>query len=113
MKNLKLFKRFMSMAVIAVALTSCFDFTSSENYTLIANFEYGSELTLRSDSTYYAEKGYAIGYNGTTSTVASASAVTAAIGDTITLTIPKLVRICKRLRRTKSRQDYRFAESQG
>lgn len=63
MKNLKLFKRFMSMAVIAVALTSCFDFTSSENYTLIANFEYGSELTLRSDSTYYAEKGYAIGYN--------------------------------------------------
>ena len=49
--------------MIAVALTSCFDFTSSENYTLIANFEYGSELTLRSDSTYYAEKGYAIGYN--------------------------------------------------
>ena len=53
----------MGMAVIAFALTSCFDFTSSENYTLVANFEYGTELTLRPDSTYYAEKGYAIGYN--------------------------------------------------
>ena len=63
MKVVKTIKRFMGMAAIAFALTSCFDFTSSENYTLVANFEYGSDLTLRADSTYYAEKGYAIGYN--------------------------------------------------
>lgn len=37
---------------------------------------------------------YAIGYNGTVSSVASATDVTAAIGDTTTLTIPKLVKIC-------------------
>ena len=37
---------------------------------------------------------YAIAHNGTTSSVASATAVTADIGDTITLTIPKLVKIC-------------------
>ena len=37
---------------------------------------------------------YAIGYNGTVSSVASATSVTAEIGDTITLSIPKLVKIC-------------------
>lgn len=63
MKVLKSLKRFMGMAVIASALTSCFDFTSTESYTLIADFEYGSALTLRPDSTYYAEKGYGIAYN--------------------------------------------------
>lgn len=63
MKVLKSLKRFMGMAVITFALTSCFEYTNSESYTLIANFEYGSDLKLRADSTYYAEKGYGIGYN--------------------------------------------------
>lgn len=63
MNVLNLLKRFMGMAAIAFALTSCFDYTNSESYTLVANFEYGSDLTLRPDSTYYAEKGFGIGYN--------------------------------------------------
>lgn len=37
---------------------------------------------------------YSIVHNGTVSTVSSATAVTADVGDTITLTIPKLIRIC-------------------
>ena len=63
MKVLKSFKRLMGMAVVAIALTSCFKYGNSENYTLVANFEYGSDLTLRPDSTYYAEKGFGIGFN--------------------------------------------------
>jgi hypothetical protein len=53
----------MSIAVSAFALSSCFDSTYSENYTLIASFEYGKQVTLRPDSTYFTTDGYAIGYN--------------------------------------------------
>ena len=63
MNVLKSVKRFVGAASIAFALTSCFDNANNEAYTLLANFEYGSELSLRPDSTYYSETGYAIGFN--------------------------------------------------
>ena len=63
MKVLKSLKRFAGMAVIAFALTSCFDFTSTESYTLVADFEYGTDLVTRPDSTYYPEQGYGVPYN--------------------------------------------------
>jgi hypothetical protein len=37
---------------------------------------------------------YALAYNGTVSTIASASAVVADIGDTVTLVVPKMIKIC-------------------
>lgn len=37
---------------------------------------------------------YALSYNGTVSTIASASAVTTDIGDTFTLVVPKMINIC-------------------
>lgn len=55
--------KFMGLAVSAFALSSCFSSTYSENYTLVASFEYGKQVTLRPDSTYFATNGYAIGYN--------------------------------------------------
>ena len=55
--------RLAGIAALAVSLTSCFNSTHSETYTLIASFEYGSLVTLRADSTYYAENGFGIGYN--------------------------------------------------
>lgn len=37
---------------------------------------------------------YSLAYNGTVSTIASAEAVAAAIGDTFTLVVPKMIKIC-------------------
>lgn len=37
---------------------------------------------------------YALSYNGTVSTIASASTVAADIGDTFTLVVPKMINIC-------------------
>lgn len=48
---------------IACMFTSCLTSTYSESYMLVANFEYGSTLKLRADSTYYAENGFSIPYN--------------------------------------------------
>lgn len=63
MRVLRSIIKFMSIAVSAFALSSCFDSTYSENYTLIASFEYGKQVTLRPDSTYFTTDGYAIAYN--------------------------------------------------
>ena len=63
MRTLRGIIKFMSIAVSAFALSSCFDSTYSESYTLIASFEYGKQVTLRPDSTYFTTDGYAIGYN--------------------------------------------------
>ena len=37
---------------------------------------------------------YALSYNGTVSTIASASAAVTDVGDTVTLVIPKMIKIC-------------------
>ena len=63
MKLFTTLNRIIGIAVIACALNSCFNYVNTESYTLVANFEYGSDLTVRPDSTYYAEKGIGIGYN--------------------------------------------------
>ena len=63
MKLFTTLKRFIGVAVIACALSSCFSYINTESYTLVADFEYGSDLVVRPDSTYYAEKGIGIGYN--------------------------------------------------
>ena len=72
-----------------------FSYNSTDTITLVQSGVY--QILVKADvtgTTATQSVGYAIGYNGTTSTIASAKAVTADIGDTITLTIPKLVRIC-------------------
>ena len=63
MKLFTTLKRFIGVAVIACALSSCFSYINTESYTLVADFEYGSDLVVRPDSTYYSEKGIGIGYN--------------------------------------------------
>lgn len=63
MRTLRGIIKFMSIAVSALAISSCFDSTYSESYTLIASFEYGKQVTLRPDSTYFSTTGYAIGFN--------------------------------------------------
>lgn len=55
--------KLVGAVVLAFALTSCLDSNYSQNYSLIANFEYGNSVKFRADSTYYAEGAYAIGYN--------------------------------------------------
>ena len=60
MRTLRGIIKFMSIAVSAFALSSCFDSAYSENYTLIASFEYGKQVTLRPDSTYFTTDGYLI-----------------------------------------------------
>ena len=63
MKILRVIINFIGVAVSALAISSCFDSTYSESYTLIASFEYGKQVTLRPDSTYFSTTGYAIGFN--------------------------------------------------
>lgn len=63
MKILRAIINFLGVAISAFALSSCFNSTYSESYTLIASFEYGKQVELRPDSTYFATTGYAIGYN--------------------------------------------------
>lgn len=63
MKILRGIINFVGIAISALALSSCFNSTYSESYTLIASFEYGKQVELRPDSTYFATSGYAIGYN--------------------------------------------------
>lgn len=55
--------RLVSGMTLACVLTSCLSSSYTESYTLIANFEYGSVLELRADSTFYAESGFSIPYN--------------------------------------------------
>ena len=55
--------KLVGAVVLAFSLTSCLDSNYSQNYSLIANFEYGNSVKFRADSTYYAEGAYAIGYN--------------------------------------------------
>ena len=72
-----------------------FSYNSTDTITLVQAGVYQILIKVDLTGTVATQNvGYAIAYNGTTSTIASASAVTTAIGDTITLGIPKLVKVC-------------------
>ena len=55
--------RLVSSVALAYVLTSCLSSSYSEGYTLVANFEYGTVLELRADSTFYTESGFSIPFN--------------------------------------------------
>ena len=55
--------KLVGAVLLSCALTSCLESNYSQSYALIANFEYGTSVKFRADSTYYAEGAYAIGYN--------------------------------------------------
>lgn len=63
MKIFKTIAKVVGALSLCCSMTACFDSSYTESYPLIASFEYGNALTLRADSTYYAETDYAIPFN--------------------------------------------------
>lgn len=56
-------RRFFILLIAALAAVSCFKGTYSESYKLFANFEYGSRVDFRKDSTYYDKNAMGLGWN--------------------------------------------------
>lgn len=81
-----------------VNIRTCFGAFNYNNIDTITLVQPGTyQLLVKSDLTATAAAQiveYSVVYNGTVSSIASATAELTAIGDTITLTVPKLIKIC-------------------